>query len=1468
MPSINDLKPIKNEAFCEEIKKSIRAGGGLTPFIGSGLSAQSGILMGQEFNEYLTHVVWRCVEGSGAGTDYWDLGKNGWPHGPNEEQVDSARKWVGTQFEKICERSGWEVQLSDDFKIRGIARKNGLRDGDWLSTAVSTPFIPPVLSGSSNPLQKYTQDDPFDAAASTRECVDESRLRQIHRVVKGKGLEHGGWLPPDYSPTSRELIIERAIRSLYDWRSTLLFLSELRLTDGTEKQMRLSESDPDVIDTFNYHITQGRRPNLGHILLCHLCRIVRSRIILTTNFDKLVEQSFAELGDHIEEIPVSIKGRLPSPEIVHSRNTIVKLHGSLSETRADFSLDEPPSIEDKNRFFNYVRGGDPGNPKDNFLPTDLFVVGFSGRDVRCIQMMKYVLDCDAKARIFWVCHSERDAENVRSFFPEESYHENNQIVVTVCQRADLLFYELYEKITLSQPAGGLGHHLSDTLPPDTDIDLEEILDPEERKFAEIFNQKTGERAKEIAAQVKEKHHGMVIVRGGTGTLAAMSKFARNNYDGRNIWLEMEDFFDTGSLAYGLFQALAIHRGSFRISHTCLVPPDLAKPFKEGEGDAEFRARIDQWKKQIAIVTKRIGIKPGDWLISLYGRNGPGGCIGWFEKDNYWSEKEYGAAADKGKGTEPIPSALMAFIGALAGSGFTCVYAPCRGSSIPSIVEHSDKALTDSMRVICPLSDWDLPTTGEIVQDTKDLDFARDNAIKRLDGLGQDHNLKRCMYVASLFRQSRHHTALLRTKFLDRPHPFNLDAYDNDEEAAVSLQTILDDWQQKHYPRIFHPKPGGFHWLYRDIRQRMRELGETDKALTNQRTIFEFSIGEWYLRTFRVTGHATPLMEAAFHFFQAAQHSHELKYPQEIDSRLKDNSQTEEHHYLVANIDVIQAYWWRKSVGRLLKTLRIGKGQMLYWMGPPAQRNWFSAKAVNRVCKIVRDTMPKYLNPMSDSSDDSILCNLFEREIKQLSERVTENSGHKRRIQFKTEGQIWEAGFSGQEKIGLLEDFLSCVNANRRMSRMGSASTVPKEPNNILDPKNIDEDFERYLNRRVGKESVTPLRLLQYFVETAHEISRAAKLQTQTVLGGPEELDVSFLGAEEDENPDRPPIMKLWRKACIHASLALEIETWLLPGAEVFAQRERAKAYTIYGLSHARMYRFTSAHRMLDNAQRLLHPPKSEDANAQIGIVELRRAEAHLIEAKIAREIAELKNLTKVPIGLKTWLKGIVTLHPKSDDTTKQKKKYLRLIFVADENGETAEYFIKKDQANRLICHCCANIDDAWICLENAHRLLAVNTHSASWWGRLLAMQLRCFMLIPPKNEFNSPPPRLLPNRKAHDLFEMLQSIYERGIETSPNDAHNRMRTLDYFLRALINTDKHKNLNEKRKQALKSELKRQLDILKVKVEEKGIMECQNDSSSGFPEAIKEQNYRKTDRLKYLKKVESRAKKVIRKMGLSD
>ena len=163
----------------------------------------------------------------------------------------------------------------------------------------------------------------------------------------------------------------------------LQFLAKVKFENEDRLTLR-EDADNSVIDSFNVHITRDRQINLGQKMLAHLSGPLRIRTVLTTNFDNLVETAFQKLLRPLSVVSVSSHGELPNPASVRSKDTIIKLHGELSETRADFTLDDEPDVGEKETFTQYIRGEFDASKQTKPIGNQLMVLGFSGQDIRCL----------------------------------------------------------------------------------------------------------------------------------------------------------------------------------------------------------------------------------------------------------------------------------------------------------------------------------------------------------------------------------------------------------------------------------------------------------------------------------------------------------------------------------------------------------------------------------------------------------------------------------------------------------------------------------------------------------------------------------------------------------------------------------------------------------------------------------------------------------------------------------------------------------------------------------------------------------------------------------------------------------------------------------------------------------------------------------------------------------------------------
>jgi hypothetical protein len=1308
----------------------IRAGFGLSPFLGSGCSSSSGILMGQEFSDYLAWTVYRCVrERSSGGSgerERWNLRTQGWPDLPKPEELNVTRRWALRHFRKIAAGCGFKVNVN---QRRGTVRSVTRADGseltpDRLAAVLGVPFVPPILR---------------DPKSSADGVTDANNLKQLHRAIQGRGVREGGLLRAEFSPTSEDGIIERAIRSLFDWRATLHFLSTLQLSPDNTTVYQ-TQSDPAIIDEFNVHISRGRRPNLVHTMLAHLRQPARLRTIFTTNFDTLIEEAFAEQHFRLEVISVTRSSTLPSPNIVHARDTLIKLHGTLTETRADFSLDDPPTEQDCRTFFNYVRGRFPlMEPEVGVIPAQLLVGGQSGNDPRSVQLIKYVLDHDLDARVYWVCHNADDRACLSRIFPEKAYE--GKVICTVTERLDLLLYELHQALCLCLPPGGATYPTNHNLPPQPDAPLspvqtlepttsrgeppgvDDILDALELRVNGRSRRSMASNVRTAPSPSTDDISGAlppcaVVLDGKAGVLRAMSAVFNHSSASRidKVWLELEDFRDTESLAHELFQTMAIRRGIFQLGHVELCP--VAPP----AGDEQ------QWREHVAAITPALGINPERWLIALYGRHEPGCCSGWIEGDSsdaindLWDESEQ--------------KELAAFLRAMSRARFRIMYAPYSADVVErkqTLGREVQRAIERARRLsgvahrscitqtetrtraafakaelggwkdvwITPASDDDeavpvfcgkldaIAEYARIPDDDKAAPFvdapAREaGAGGSVDGVGGCERIEKerkksdrlrleryaAVHAASLFRHSRHPTALLSDAVVRASSRFHAFRADRDLER----NQLLEDWchQVSKNSRPFYYKPGGLFWADQDILIGTRELTEklVESTLHGQPPLraraarAHFMIAEWYLGAFQISGHASTLMEAAYHFFQCVLRSR--------DAVPAPPSEREEAE--------CKLHWWRLGAYELIKTLRCGRPVLSFWFGKAQIREWFGKKARDRVVKEVLVAGTEILERQSAKDVEAKLVeSLLEAELLCLGVGVEDRRGSvgeggaangkaaaasDEAVAAPGEGTSESDGRHAQKK---------CLSAYRSLLGLAlPATNASNDHAEVLSPPDFDSAAEESWES-TAKAAITPRiqALLGNTPKTGvatkplHDVLDAwrmdpadallsAKVVFSALLPDPEtgtrelQLLVTWTGwlstrAERQEyahgqhdrsasasgqgtacaalpllDRSEAEVLQPWVRVTVFAEAAERAARRLPPGLERFAERQHAEALGLHGVALARLQRFFEAHRRLNQSHGLLM--SSGAPLADLGTLSLRRAEVFLLEAQFATDL--------------------------------------------------------------------------------------------------------------------------------------------------------------------------------------------------------------------------------------------------------
>ncbi len=704
MSKLQRPKPttVEPKDFIDDIKNDLAAGYRFTPFLGSGISAQSGIIMGREFDNYLAYTVCQVLDHK------WDIRNNGWPARPNAKEIRKTTERVYELFHEACnqyncepiphEENSLEVahvaSMAYDVKVlhawnKGLIPNKGRRlvlfyraeDETEVHGKVfdhegkaKTPFsvsidnfetpneitdrLESIWNQTLPTRDKYDLLTTVQSSARDRKklgldisetempATSEQRLSEqlrrplVPQILRSRRLNFDelhlekmrkSWHSDEFqsdlkeSKSSTRFIRETAVRALSHWSRTLEFLASMR-RDSRRDLLYREGIDQSVIDSFNAHITRGKRPNLIHNMIARLSRTLRTRVVLSTNFDPLIESSFRLQGEPLHVLAVSIKGGLPAYPTVRAQDCLVKLHGDILETRADTSIDEPPSEEDKAAFFRYLMGPrshQQDQPAD-VVPSRLLVVGYSASDARCVQLIKYVLDVSPDFKVYWICHSREDSANVAEIFSE--YCDKNQrkrFIPTRTNRPDLLLWELYQAVNLTLPGGGHSFQFSHLVPPIPETPSDDS-DPLVGHLSDAVA-----LAKEIlrVSGGNEDHDTQpkaVWIDSDSGVatrLSAVFHYFRDEQEITPVWLELEDFKNPIHMLVGIFTAIALRLGSFQLEWFSF-------------GTTKLKQALDR----IESLCEKYELLPRSWAIFLYGRNGPGGCCGW--DISYWKEPEY------------------------------------------------------------------------------------------------------------------------------------------------------------------------------------------------------------------------------------------------------------------------------------------------------------------------------------------------------------------------------------------------------------------------------------------------------------------------------------------------------------------------------------------------------------------------------------------------------------------------------------------------------------------------------------------------------------------------------------------------------------------------------------------------------------------------------------------------------------
>jgi len=272
------------------------------------------------------------------------------------------------------------------------------------------------------------------------------RLKSALNKIKESGLDQ---IVPDLDQMTSE--IERAAYA--EWRVLLREVADHR---------------PEKVDYILDRLIRGWSPSTPHRFVAFLARALGWKLILTTNFDTLIEQALRENG--LEPVVYEIRagGNLPDSGLVKRNLSVIKLHGGAYSMRADETLDEPLNIEDYDKFRDYL-------PRRCLL----LVVGYGGGDRRVFSLLEHFVrgtsgkhgkndENDENVKVIWV-YRDRMPTSLNNLLNIDK--KKQKVVATPFGDAAELLRGLYVRLKTALPAGSKPYRALVMIPPPDPYEL-------------------------------------------------------------------------------------------------------------------------------------------------------------------------------------------------------------------------------------------------------------------------------------------------------------------------------------------------------------------------------------------------------------------------------------------------------------------------------------------------------------------------------------------------------------------------------------------------------------------------------------------------------------------------------------------------------------------------------------------------------------------------------------------------------------------------------------------------------------------------------------------------------------------------------------------------------------------------------------------------------------------------------------
>ena len=410
----------------------------IVPFLGAGISVATGFPAIKQINQYLAKVDFAILNGVFKHRYPGDDVHTRYREHPSRFLLDFGWPDIGQLDADLWQ---WLTEV-DSKRVGGDLRKNlqaisdGLDNSGREFSRSHAELIQDDLAYDLVSVELKGRQKRVDLSLNQRDfftAITQFHLRRdLERLESGaddaalrqwKRWKH--WRKGMVATNKSDQSLPTAPELLYgNWESLL---------------DHLCEGSFDLVDQLFTQLEIGRRPSLAHRYLTFLKQKLDIPVVLTTNFDRLLEQALRDEGVAFSAFDIHRDADLPDPYLVRRQFSVLKLHGSSYGLRLGERLRYPLDAIAQRQVLELL-------PKKALL----VVVGFSGYERRMLQLLRAVAAQARESespRIIWLTLSSL------SGWPAQLVNEYPKLVKqVVIQDAGTFLQEFYFRLGNCYPA--------------------------------------------------------------------------------------------------------------------------------------------------------------------------------------------------------------------------------------------------------------------------------------------------------------------------------------------------------------------------------------------------------------------------------------------------------------------------------------------------------------------------------------------------------------------------------------------------------------------------------------------------------------------------------------------------------------------------------------------------------------------------------------------------------------------------------------------------------------------------------------------------------------------------------------------------------------------------------------------------------------------------------------------------------